>query len=240
MDADQQVNSIIVSKDTLVREGMRALFADSRYKVSEEFSTIEDAIALPNAGADLLFVGSSLDDQIIDPLKSLRQIYPKARVVLYVGAIRLPTNTLIELIASTLDGCLASSASLGVIMQSLDLIMLGEAIFPLSLVFSAIPPDPDSGPSVRVSLSEDRAFSDRELQVLDFLRRGKSNKSIARELQISEATVKVHIKTVLRKIGASNRTQAAIWAVKNRKMFEQHNGGGGAFEAKLRVEAPSL
>jgi two-component system nitrate/nitrite response regulator NarL len=42
---------------------------------------------------------------------------------------------------------------------------------------------------------------------------GDSNKGIARKLQIAEATVKVHIKAILRKIRAANRTQVAIWAM---------------------------
>jgi two-component system nitrate/nitrite response regulator NarL len=41
---------------------------------------------------------------------------------------------------------------------------------------------------------------------------GEPNKLIARKLHVTEATVKVHVKAILRKIGASNRTQAAIWA----------------------------
>jgi two-component system nitrate/nitrite response regulator NarL len=44
------------------------------------------------------------------------------------------------------------------------------------------------------------------------LLRGESNKLIAKRFSITEATIKVHIKSVLRKIKASNRTQAAIWA----------------------------
>ena len=44
---------------------------------------------------------------------------------------------------------------------------------------------------------------------------GESNKLIARQLGITEATVKVHLKAVLRKLNVSNRTQAAIWAVRN-------------------------
>jgi two-component system nitrate/nitrite response regulator NarL len=52
----------------------------------------------------------------------------------------------------------------------------------------------------------------RELQVLKGLTEGKSNKEIARDLDIQEPTVKLHVKTLYRKIGAANRTQAAIIA----------------------------
>jgi two-component system, NarL family, nitrate/nitrite response regulator NarL len=56
-------------------------------------------------------------------------------------------------------------------------------------------------------------FSQRERQILGELARGSSNKEIARLFSITESTVKVHLKALLRKIGARNRTQAAIWAV---------------------------
>jgi len=52
----------------------------------------------------------------------------------------------------------------------------------------------------------------RELQVLKGLTEGKSNKEIARDLEITEPTIKLHMKTLYRKVGASNRTQAALIA----------------------------
>jgi DNA-binding NarL/FixJ family response regulator len=55
-------------------------------------------------------------------------------------------------------------------------------------------------------------LSPRELQVLKGLTEGKSNKEIARDLDIQEPTVKLHMKTLYRKLGAANRTQAALIA----------------------------
>jgi DNA-binding NarL/FixJ family response regulator len=55
-------------------------------------------------------------------------------------------------------------------------------------------------------------LSPRELQVLKGLTEGKSNKEIARDLDITEPTVKLHMKTLYRKVGAANRTQAALIA----------------------------
>lgn len=52
----------------------------------------------------------------------------------------------------------------------------------------------------------------REIQVLNELAKGVSNKSIARTLGISTGTVRVHVKSVLRKLALDNRTQAAVWA----------------------------
>lgn len=55
-------------------------------------------------------------------------------------------------------------------------------------------------------------FTDRQLQVLDLLCKGKSNKLIAYELDVQESTVKVHIRQIMRKLKATNRTEAALWA----------------------------
>jgi two-component system nitrate/nitrite response regulator NarL len=55
-------------------------------------------------------------------------------------------------------------------------------------------------------------LSPREAQILRHLMQGASNKLIARELGLAEATIKVHLKAILRKAKVANRTQAAMWA----------------------------
>jgi two-component system nitrate/nitrite response regulator NarL len=58
-------------------------------------------------------------------------------------------------------------------------------------------------------------LSDRERQILEGLIKGHPNKVIARACEITESTVKVHLKSILRKIQVANRTQAAVWAMEN-------------------------
>jgi DNA-binding NarL/FixJ family response regulator len=58
-------------------------------------------------------------------------------------------------------------------------------------------------------------LTDRQEGILRCICRGYSNKTIARTFDITESTVKIHVKVILRKIGVKNRTQAAIWAVQN-------------------------
>jgi DNA-binding CsgD family transcriptional regulator len=58
-------------------------------------------------------------------------------------------------------------------------------------------------------------LSPREVEILKCLLCGSSNKVIARQLGIAEATVKVHLKSLMRKIRAGNRTKAAMWAISN-------------------------
>ena len=68
-----------------------------------------------------------------------------------------------------------------------------------------------------------RQLSSREIAILERIVRGDSNKHVARFFNIAEPTVKAHVKAILRKLGASNRTQAAMWAV-NHGLFEQPDG----------------
>jgi two-component system, NarL family, nitrate/nitrite response regulator NarL len=63
-------------------------------------------------------------------------------------------------------------------------------------------------------------LSRREHQIIECLVSGLPNKIIARELKITEGTVKVHVKGLLRKIKASNRTQVAIWALRQSALFD--------------------
>ena len=67
----------------------------------------------------------------------------------------------------------------------------------------------------RISSPNVHGLSERAVQILQCLVQGESNKMIANRLGIAEATVKVHMKSLLPKIGANNRTQAAIWALNN-------------------------
>ena len=63
-----------------------------------------------------------------------------------------------------------------------------------------------------LATTSSRSLSRRELVILRTLTEGASNKIIARKLVITESTVKVHMKAILRKLRLQNRTQAAIWA----------------------------
>ncbi len=84
-----------------------------------------------------------------------------------------------------------------------------------AVVAGGTPLDPAAARSlltgVRASPADD-ALTEREREVLELVRQGHPNKSIARRLQISERTVKAHVTHVFQRIGVSDRTQAALWA----------------------------
>jgi two-component system nitrate/nitrite response regulator NarL len=64
--------------------------------------------------------------------------------------------------------------------------------------------------------TEEAGLTEREKEILDLIAAGKPNKAIARELNIADATVKVHVKHLLKKLKLKSRVEAAVWAVENR------------------------
>ena len=112
-----------------------------------------------------------------------------------------------------------------VLLKSIELVMLGQRLFPVmrqrelataqaDVVPFPLGPQRTGGPSLLHP--RDVALSFREGEILRHLVDGASNKAIAFKLQITEATVKVHVRALLRKIRVANRTQAATWALNNR------------------------
>lgn len=59
------------------------------------------------------------------------------------------------------------------------------------------------------------SLTDREVEILRQIREGNSNKIVARNLEITEGTVKVHVKNILKKLGLKSRVEAAVWAVEH-------------------------
>jgi two-component system nitrate/nitrite response regulator NarL len=97
------------------------------------------------------------------------------------------------------------------LVESLEIVAAGEKVLPpqlLDVLGENIPRQDAETSSISLKGAN---LTDREMQLLACLVSGMPNKLIARRLNISEATVKVHVKAVLRKLELQNRTQAAMW-----------------------------
>ena len=120
------------------------------------------------------------------------------------------------------DGYLFEQISRDALIKSLDLVMLGVTILPAALMrlvgedYKMDSEDDLAVPAAQTGVPTldhmPQKLSQQETRILRCLMQGESNKTIARRFDITEATVKVHIKAILRKICVRNRTQAAVWA----------------------------
>jgi two-component system nitrate/nitrite response regulator NarL len=205
-------NVFLIDANRLFREGMRRLFADSAFTVVGEAGSAGDAVqAMESSPVELGLI-------LIDPLSDaaeeigkLQSVAPQARIV--VLTTDLCPRHLSAALGAGAQGYLLKDIACESLMQSLTLVMMGEKVFPTNLADLLVSSRPSG---IATAIPGQRAgLSQREIQILRCLVNGSSNKMIAIHLNITEATVKVHLKSLLRKINASNRTQAAIWAMSN-------------------------
>jgi DNA-binding NarL/FixJ family response regulator len=171
-------------------------------------------------------------DSLLSHIARFKQRYPLSRVVM-LGHHWRPEE-IASAFGAGASACFAPMADSNQLLKAIELIMMGsQTILPVeflpclsslsSLSNTNFVQDGWSHASTERGDRQTGAgrafshlhFSSRELSIMRGLVRGASNKAIAREINISEATVKVHVKAILRKIGIANRTQAAIWAMTN-------------------------
>jgi two-component system, NarL family, nitrate/nitrite response regulator NarL len=158
---------------------------------------------------------------LLEVVRRVRERSPNARIVALADRVALDFVRLGH--QAGVDAFCSAASVPEVLIRLLELVMLGESVLPFEVLRSMLEEPPESreqplqGNSAEQSLPDlmTHKLSAREAQILSCLREGAPNKLIARKLEITEATIKVHVKAILRKIGATNRTQAAMWATKH-------------------------
>nr|WP_309546794.1 response regulator transcription factor [Sinorhizobium sojae] len=103
-------------------------------------------------------------------------------------------------------GYIPSSVSIDVCLEAILLSMAGGIFVPASSIFAMRHLFEPGGMATRPYAG---ILTDRQVEVAEALRRGKANKMIAHELNLRESTVKVHIRNIMKRINASNRTEVA-------------------------------
>jgi len=195
---------LLIDAHELSREGLKLLLHSDAYDIIGATRSLDEASAVIAEGLRpdlILFVLGPLgESEIAATLQQICAGFSASKFVI-IAAQGSPSLSA-RCIEAGVNGCLLGDMSTDALTQSLRLIMLGQDIFPAPA--GVLPIEGTS-----------RSLSGREGQILCKLLLGHSNKMIARELAISEATVKVHLKVLLRKLKARNRTQAAIWAIEN-------------------------
>ncbi len=207
------VVTLLFGRNKLFREGLKSLLKGSQFDVVGEADDVGMIDLDPDVVPGLILIDlSSNPSHIVDDLNHLGNILPDSPVVILND--NLCSNTLASCLAAGASGYLMKDISLDALLISLQLVVLGEKVFPTHLAALLVNGVANAVPA---NIPADNTFglSEREMQILQCLVQGDSNKLIANRLSITEATVKVHMKSLLRKINVSNRTQAAIWALNN-------------------------
>ena len=143
-----------------------------------------------------------------EALKELKNKVPQAKFV--VVSAKEDNHIIRKSLELGVSGFMTKRSEPDVLYQALQLILDGGTYLPPSVL-------QPSGTAVMQDarrLGMTKTLTHRQNQVLNLVAQGLSNKQIAYEMGVSEATVKLHINALLRSVGATNRTQAVIMAQK--------------------------
>ena len=207
----------MLGKSEIGRESLRRILIDQGFVVDAAESSCDDFSELM---CDMIIVDAhDLEDGFQSCLK-LHERYPNCRIVLMMDQYRIE-DVARAFTSGAVDGYLVKAISCAPLAGALRLIAMGEKVLPSEVAESlthSIPQILWSGQEMGIS---GLPLSNREVEILRCLLDGDPNKVISRRLGIADATVKVHIKAILRKLRVQNRTQAAIWAA-NRGLTLSH------------------
>jgi two-component system nitrate/nitrite response regulator NarL len=237
---ESMVSTFVVEPSVLVREGLREIFRGTSFDVVgavSSFNEISRMGVAPNRQALLLLDGVEDHEAALSNAQVFRAAHPGTRIVVLVDSYEV--GFVFSAYEAGIDAYLSKSLQPEVLRKTLELVMLGQSIFPSSVLdqlrdcarnWKGQQPDvtveavPQTEPWDGVDRRDPKGLSVREILILRCLMDGDSNKVIARKCDIAEATVKVHVKTILRKIKAKNRTQAALWATAHLPRIERRAG----------------
>ncbi|HUJ03735.1 MAG TPA: response regulator transcription factor [Rhizomicrobium sp.] len=193
----------IVGANGLFRSGIASLLSGSAKRVHElgDPAALQRLLESGTRIGLVLIEAAGFNGDTAEHIARLRELAPRAQIAVLSG--EADSGRIAASFAAGADGFLLKDISAGTLIQSLRMLALGEKVFPIAEFFSSGAPEAQS------------ELSAREREILRCLIEGDSNKRIANRLGITEATVKVHLKSILRKTRTANRTQAAIWALRS-------------------------
>ena len=203
------IRVLVADDHEVVRTGLKSLLTDTDIKIVAEATTGEACLKMvAKNNPDVVLLDVRMPDG--DGLATLGRIkldHPELPVLMWSG---FDNPTYVARMALGASGYLLKSAPRDKLLQAIGAAAAGETTWTreeLRRVTGALA-TPRMAADVEVPLTQ------RESEVLRQLALGLTNKEIALALAISYETVKEHVQHILRKIGVTDRTQAAVWAVR--------------------------
>ena len=198
---------LVIAKARLMRDMIGRILIDGGYLVLSghgDEPTLGPPLSDPAWKADFVIVIYERHEIPHDALDRIRRA-ASGKIVLLLRENRIENVS--EDVLVVADGVLNAELSAEALLRALNVIEGGERVISRHLA--------QQSTIVEATPRDAASLSPREKEIILRLVRGESNKVIGHGLHITEATVKVHLKAILRKISVQNRTQAAIWAVNN-------------------------
>lgn len=209
-----KIEIIIADDHMMIREGLKQLLElDGTMKVIAEANDGEECLNLLNKKIhpDILLLDINMPKKNgIEVLEYIKQ--NKIPVKVLILTVHNEVEYLLKAVDIGIDGYLLKDSSYDDLKEAIDVIISGNTYIQPSL----LPALNESMEDYALDKEKIEWLTKRELDVLRLISKGCSNKKISDELTISERTVKNHISHIFRKIDVEDRTQAAVFAIRNK------------------------
>jgi DNA-binding NarL/FixJ family response regulator len=187
----------------------------------EQWRTVQDQH--PQLGAVLYNLGSRKITEIEETNKIVKLTAELGKVPVVILADSDDFAQILKALEIGARGYILTSVDIGVCVEALELAVAGGVFIPASSVL-AIKHLIETGSSETRELAD--MFTPRQAEVVKALRKGKANKIIAYELQLRESTVKVHIRNIMKKLKATNRTEV-VYKINDFYSSDKYELGAG-------------
>ena len=209
-----KIEIIIADDHMMIREGLKQLLElDGTMKVIAEANDSEECLNLLNKKIhpDILLLDINMPKKNgIEVLEYIKQ--NKIPVKVLILTVHNEVEYLLKAVDIGIDGYLLKDSSYDELKEAIDVVISGNTYIQPSL----LPALNESMEDYALDKEKIEWLTKRELDVLRLISEGCSNKKISDELTISERTVKNHISHIFRKIDVEDRTQAAVFAIRNK------------------------
>jgi DNA-binding NarL/FixJ family response regulator len=200
-EALNPIEVLIVDDHPMVREGLAGILARHQMKITGLAANGRQAVEMYMAHKpDVMLLDLRLPDQSgFEVIRTVLKSDKEARIVV--------------LSSSEGDASIYTAISLGAkgyLLKGIDVAALAKQVRHVAAGGRCL--SPESAEKLTGYIAS-KKLSDREVEVLGLISRGKSNKEIARLLFVTEDTIKMHVKKILQKLQASDRTQAVVIAI---------------------------
>ena len=206
------VKVMIADDHSMIREGLKQLLElEGDFEVIAEACDGLDCLEkLKTVVPDILLLDINMPNMIgLEVLQKMKEMKMKVKVL--VLTVHNEVEYLLKAVDIGVDGYIMKDAESAELKNAINCIMQGETYIQPSLV----PALNSRLVSRDIDKEKINSLTKRELEVLIEVANGMFNKEIATSLNISERTVKNHISNIFKKIDVSDRTQAAVFAIKN-------------------------
>lgn len=217
------IQLLVVDDHNLFRRGLIALLKqDGRFDVVGEAGDLGQALRCAGQiQPDLILLDNHLPGvRGVDGIGSLKQAFASARILMLT--VSENEEDLATAMQAGADGYLLKTVESDQLCQAIVRVLAGEPVISPEMMTKFVaafrtkpqPPLPPEtlAPVTAPPPSLEETLSAREREILLLVAHGDSNKVIARQLDIAETTVKVHVQGILRKLQLSSRVQAAVYA----------------------------